>query len=52
VRSQVKAVLRKLHVNTQLGAVAALGDLLALEAQDSAGSLDSLESMESMELRA
>src|SRR6478735_2487642 len=52
VRSQVKAVLRKLHVNTQLGAVAALGDLLALEAKDSAGSLDSLESLESMELRA
>jgi DNA-binding NarL/FixJ family response regulator len=40
VRSQVKAVLRKLHVNTQLGAVAALDDLLELE------------SMEPMELRA
>ena len=31
VRSQVKAVLRKLDVNSQLGAVAALDDLLALE---------------------
>jgi DNA-binding NarL/FixJ family response regulator len=31
VRSQVKAVLRKLEVNSQLGAVAALDDLLALE---------------------
>jgi DNA-binding NarL/FixJ family response regulator len=33
VRSQVKAVLRKLHVNTQLGAVAALDDVLGLEAE-------------------
>ena len=31
VRSQVKAVLRKLDVNSQLGAVAALDDLLVLE---------------------
>jgi two-component system nitrate/nitrite response regulator NarL len=31
VRSQVKAVLRKLQVNSQLGAVAALDDLLELE---------------------
>ena len=31
VRSQVKAVLRKLHVNTQLGAVAAFDDLLELD---------------------
>lgn len=31
VRSQVKAVLRKLQVNTQLGAVAAFDDLLDLE---------------------
>jgi DNA-binding NarL/FixJ family response regulator len=31
VRSQVKAVLRKLDVNSQLGAVAALDDLLGLE---------------------
>ena len=31
VRSQVKAVLRKLDVSSQLGAVAALDDLLALE---------------------
>ena len=31
VRTQVKAVLRKLQVNSQLGAVAALGDLLELE---------------------
>jgi DNA-binding NarL/FixJ family response regulator len=34
VRSQVKAVLRKLHVNTQLGAVAALDDLLEMEAKE------------------
>jgi two-component system nitrate/nitrite response regulator NarL len=40
VRSQVKSVLRKLNVNSQLGAVAALGDLLELE------------SMEPVELRA
>jgi DNA-binding NarL/FixJ family response regulator len=46
VRSQVKAVLRKLHVNTQLGAVAALGDLLELE------SLEPLERMEPLELHA
>ena len=31
VRSQVKAVLRKLDVNSQLGAQAALDDLLTLE---------------------
>jgi two-component system nitrate/nitrite response regulator NarL len=43
VRSQVKAVLRKLHVNTQLGAVAALDDLLEWEP---------MESQEPMELRA
>lgn len=34
VRSQVKAVLRKLQVNTQLGAVAALDDLLAMGASE------------------
>ncbi len=34
VRSQVKSVLRKLDVNTQLGAVAALGNLLDLDASD------------------
>ena len=39
VRSQVKAVRRKLQVKTQLGAVAALDDLLELEAfeRDGAG---------------
>jgi DNA-binding NarL/FixJ family response regulator len=37
VRSQVKAVLRKLEVNTQLGAVAALDDLLELELPDAVG---------------
>jgi two-component system nitrate/nitrite response regulator NarL len=36
VRSQVKAVLRKLQVNTQLGAVAALDDLLELEPMEPA----------------
>lgn len=35
VRSQVKAVLRKLQVNTQLGAVAAWGDVLELESFES-----------------
>ncbi|MDH2414803.1 LuxR C-terminal-related transcriptional regulator [Nocardioides sp. CER19] len=34
VRSQVKAVLRKLHVNTQLGAVAALDDLLEMDVKE------------------
>jgi two-component system nitrate/nitrite response regulator NarL len=43
VRSQVKAVLRKLQVNTQLGAVAALDDLLAWQPTEHA---------EPMELRA
>jgi DNA-binding NarL/FixJ family response regulator len=42
VRSQVKAVLRKLHVNSQLGAVAAFDDLLELEPPEP----------ETMELRA
>lgn len=49
VRSQVKAVLRKLHVNTQLGAVAALDDLLELESMEP---LDSLASVGSVEMRA
>ncbi len=38
VRSQVKAVLRKLEVHTQLGAVAALDDLLTLEPVERFGS--------------
>ncbi|WP_459985357.1 helix-turn-helix transcriptional regulator [Nocardioides sp. AN3] len=42
VRSQVKAVLRKLHVNSQLGAVATLDDLLEMESME----------LHSVELRA
>jgi DNA-binding NarL/FixJ family response regulator len=38
VRSQVKALMRKLDVNSQLGAVAALDDLLTLEPWDRASS--------------
>jgi DNA-binding NarL/FixJ family response regulator len=37
VRSQVKAVLRKLQVNTQLGAVAALDDLIELGVPEPSG---------------